>query len=270
MLIGLNVRRIRQELGLTQEAFAERSGFSQQYISDLERGRRNPTLVTLFELAQALGRPHTDLIAPETPEVSYEQPTWAPHAAFAETAWRFVDFRDLTAPQRAEAARILREALAHMPDAYDKPGEAEAEVQTFLADPERFAFAAVDGDAVLGWIGAIETYSHAWELHPLVVDPSRQRQGVGAALAAELETRCRAKGILVLYLGSDDAFGGTSLFGRDLFPGVLSHAPRLAPAGGHPFVFYQRLGYEVVGLIPDANGPGKPDILMAKRIAPPA
>lgn len=266
MLIGLNVRRIRQELGLTQEAFAERSGFSQQYISDLERGRRNPTLVTLFELAQALGRPHTDLIAPE---VSYETPTWAPYAAFAETAWRFLGLADLTAPQRTDAARILREALAHMPDAYQAPGEAEAEVEAFLADPERFGFAAVEGDAVLGWIGAIQSYSHAWELHPLVVDPPRQRQGVGAALVGELESRCRAQGVLALYLGSDDAFGGTSLFGRDLFPGVLGHAQRLAPAAGHPFVFYQRLGYEVVGLIPDANGPGKPDILMAKRIAAP-
>jgi transcriptional regulator with XRE-family HTH domain len=53
-LVGENVRRIRGQLGVTQEELAERSGFSQQYISDLERGRRNPTVVTLFELAQAL------------------------------------------------------------------------------------------------------------------------------------------------------------------------------------------------------------------------
>ncbi len=33
----------------------EQSGFSQQYISNLERGRRNPTIVSLYELAQALG-----------------------------------------------------------------------------------------------------------------------------------------------------------------------------------------------------------------------
>ena len=52
-LVGRNVRRIRLEKGLTQEAFAERSGFSQQYLSSLERGTRNPTVVTLFELASA-------------------------------------------------------------------------------------------------------------------------------------------------------------------------------------------------------------------------
>jgi transcriptional regulator with XRE-family HTH domain len=48
-------RRIRVQREMTQEQLAERSGFPQQYISDLERGRRNPTIVTLFELAQVLG-----------------------------------------------------------------------------------------------------------------------------------------------------------------------------------------------------------------------
>jgi transcriptional regulator with XRE-family HTH domain len=64
-LIGRNVRRIRGERGLTQEQFAERSGFSQQYISDLERGRRNPTVVSLFELAQALGSTPVELLTPD-------------------------------------------------------------------------------------------------------------------------------------------------------------------------------------------------------------
>jgi transcriptional regulator with XRE-family HTH domain len=53
-LVGDNVRHQRTALNITQEQLAERSGFSQQYLSDLERGRRNPTVVTLFELAQAL------------------------------------------------------------------------------------------------------------------------------------------------------------------------------------------------------------------------
>jgi transcriptional regulator with XRE-family HTH domain len=58
-LVGWNVKRIRQEKGLTQEQLAELSGFSQQYISGLEQGRRNPTVVSLYELATALGAsPH--------------------------------------------------------------------------------------------------------------------------------------------------------------------------------------------------------------------
>jgi transcriptional regulator with XRE-family HTH domain len=63
-LVGRNVGRIRREKGLTQEQLAEVSGFSQQYISGLEQGRRNPTIVTLFELATALGVSHLDLLRP--------------------------------------------------------------------------------------------------------------------------------------------------------------------------------------------------------------
>lgn len=61
-LVGRNVRCYRLKRGLTQEEFAEKSGFSQQYISGLEKGRRNPTVVTLYELAQALGVSHLDLM----------------------------------------------------------------------------------------------------------------------------------------------------------------------------------------------------------------
>lgn len=63
-LVGRNVRRFRTKRRLTQEQFAEVSGFSQQYISDLERGLRNPTVITLFELAKALGVSHVELVRP--------------------------------------------------------------------------------------------------------------------------------------------------------------------------------------------------------------
>ncbi len=63
-LVGRNVRRLRLANNLTQEQFAERSGFSQQYISGLERGQRNPTVVTLFELATALETDTLELIRP--------------------------------------------------------------------------------------------------------------------------------------------------------------------------------------------------------------
>lgn len=64
-LVGGNFARLRREKGLTQEQVEELSGFSQQYLSDLERGKRNPTIVTLYELSQALGVSHVDLVQPE-------------------------------------------------------------------------------------------------------------------------------------------------------------------------------------------------------------
>ena len=63
-LVGKHVKRIRQAKGLTQEQFADISGFSQQYISSLESGHRNPTVVTIYELATALGVSHVDLVRP--------------------------------------------------------------------------------------------------------------------------------------------------------------------------------------------------------------
>lgn len=62
-LVGRNVARVRRAKGLSQEELAARSGFSQQYLSGLERGKRNPTVVTLYELARALGVGHVELVA---------------------------------------------------------------------------------------------------------------------------------------------------------------------------------------------------------------
>jgi transcriptional regulator with XRE-family HTH domain len=64
-LVGRNFARIRRDRGLTQEQVEELSGFSQQYISGLEQGRRNPTVVTLYELAQAVGVTPLDLLRDE-------------------------------------------------------------------------------------------------------------------------------------------------------------------------------------------------------------
>jgi transcriptional regulator with XRE-family HTH domain len=63
-LVGSNVRRVRLERGLTQEQLAERSGFTQHYLSGLEQGRRNPTIVSIYEIAQALEVDHLALLTP--------------------------------------------------------------------------------------------------------------------------------------------------------------------------------------------------------------
>jgi transcriptional regulator with XRE-family HTH domain len=64
-LVGRNVLRIRKNKNITQEKLAELSGFSQQYISGLEKGQRNPTVVTIYELSQALGVNYIELFKPD-------------------------------------------------------------------------------------------------------------------------------------------------------------------------------------------------------------
>ncbi|MCW2406075.1 transcriptional regulator with XRE-family HTH domain [Sphingobium sp. B1D7B] len=62
--IGKNFARLRKEKGLTQHQVAEASGFTQAYIGWLEQGRRNPTAISLWHLAQAVDAMPADLLAP--------------------------------------------------------------------------------------------------------------------------------------------------------------------------------------------------------------
>jgi aminoglycoside 6'-N-acetyltransferase I len=164
-----------------------------------------------------------------------------------------------------QAAQLLVESFPHWQSTLEM---ARDEVNQALG-PDRICLVARSDNQILGWIGGIPEYSHAWELHPLVVRADVRRIGLGASLVAELEERVRAAGALTLYLGTDDdgPTPGTSAGGVELFPDVLSHAANFKVID-HPAGFYLRQGFEFVGLIPDANGPGKPDILMAKRVGP--
>lgn len=55
--LSLNMRRLRQSKGWSQEEFAHQAGLHRTYISDLERGARNPTITVVEKLALALGVP---------------------------------------------------------------------------------------------------------------------------------------------------------------------------------------------------------------------
>ena len=178
-------------------------------------------------------------------------------------------FEQLSDAQREAAAAVLKSALRHAPAAWRNLSAARAEVDSFFEEPDRAAIALIENEALIGWAGRISRYDgNAWELHPLVVSPTHQRQGCGRRLMAALEDLARSAGVSTIFLGADDDFAGTSLFGHDLYPDPLVWASRIEPTGDHPFVFYRKVGYAVVGVLPDANGPGKPDILMAKRVRP--
>lgn len=54
-VVGANVRILRLRANLSQEALAVRMGVDRAYVSGLEIGRRNPTVITLWHTAEALG-----------------------------------------------------------------------------------------------------------------------------------------------------------------------------------------------------------------------
>ncbi|HZO15973.1 MAG TPA: GNAT family N-acetyltransferase [Polyangiaceae bacterium] len=178
-----------------------------------------------------------------------------------------VDLDHLDPEHHTSAARILHEAFRdHWPGAWPTLADARDEVAEALS-ADRIALAALEQQQVLGWIGAQPSHGYsAWELHPLVVAETQRARGIGRLLVRALEERLAQRSAVTLWLGTDDETELTSLAGRDLYPDVLTELATLENRGEHPFTFYQRLGFSVVGVIPDANGPGKPDILMAKRI----
>lgn len=164
------------------------------------------------------------------------------------------------------AAALVAGFREHSPKAWPDLESAHTEVLEAL-EPEKICRAAYSDDGMmLGWVGGFLSYARVWELHPLVVLPHMQGQGVGRALVADFEAHVRDKGGLTILLGSDDEDDMTTLSGVDLYPDIGAHIARIRNLRGHPYEFYQKCGFVIVGVVPDANGYGKPDILLAKRV----
>ncbi len=166
-----------------------------------------------------------------------------------------------------QVATMLVESFSeHWPDAWPTLDSALEEVQESFEEGRISRIAVDTNGLILGWIGGQPSYSEVWELHPLVVRIDQQRQGIGRALVSDLEAQVRARGGLTLMLGSDDQDAMTTLSGIDLYPDIWRHIGQIQNLRGHPYEFYQKLGYAIIGVVPDANGIGKPDILMGKRL----
>jgi len=167
-----------------------------------------------------------------------------------------------------QAAQLMVDAFReHWPDAWPTLQEGLKELNEML-ESERICRVAVDekGD-LLGIIGGIPGYDgHVWELHPLAVRPSMQGKRIGRALVEDFEQQVRLKGALTITLGSDDEDSMTSLSNVDLYENLWEKIRDIRNLKNHPFEFYQKMGYVITGIVPDANGIGKPDILMAKKL----
>jgi aminoglycoside 6'-N-acetyltransferase I len=168
----------------------------------------------------------------------------------------------------SEAAQLLVDAFReHWPEAWPTLEEGMKEVHEML-EKERICRVALDESGNLqGIIGGIPNYDgHVWELHPLAVRPSLQGQGIGRALVEDFEAQVRSRGALTITLGSDDEDNMTSLSQVNLYENLWDKVRDIRNLKNHPFKFYQKMGYIITGVVIDANGVGKPDILMSKRV----
>ena len=181
------------------------------------------------------------------------------------------NMQTLTENQRTQAAQMLTDEL---PLGWATLADAEAEIigRVDAAEQdgigESLFLAAVGNGEVLGWAGMLPQYNgKVYELHPLVVRHGHQRKGIGTALVRELENAARARGGLTLWAGADDEVSGgeTSFANVDLFDNLPKRIQEFDP-GTHQAGFYMKMGFKVTGVMPDANGTGKPDIFLAKRL----
>jgi len=154
----------------------------------------------------------------------------------------------------------------NFPGAWETVEDGIEEIHEMLADDRICRAALLDGK-IVGWIGGIPEYDgNVWELHPLAIHPDYQGQGIGRLLVEDFEQLVSEKGALTIILGSDDESNMTSLSGVDLYDNLLEKIASIQNLRRHPFGFYQKMGYTIIGVVPDANGYGKPDIIMGKRV----
>ena len=167
-----------------------------------------------------------------------------------------------------QAAQLLVDAFReHWPDAWPTFNDGLEEIHEMLDEGKICRAAIDDGGNLLGIIGGISQYDGlVWELHPLAIQPSMQGQGIGRALVEDFEEQVRLRGGLTITLGTDDENNMTSLSNVDLYENLWDKVKNIKNLKGHPFEFYQKMGYVISGVVPDANGTGKPDIIMSKRV----
>jgi aminoglycoside 6'-N-acetyltransferase I len=166
---------------------------------------------------------------------------------------------------QAQMAELLTAGFGDW-GSWQDPAAARAEVELVLG--RGFARVDLDGTRVLGWVGGLPEYhGRVWELHPLVVRAEARGRGIGRALVAAFEDEARARGGLTATLGTDDVDAMTSLGGVDLYDDVPGRIAAVRNLRRHPYEFYVKCGYTITGVLPDANGPGKPDLYLSKRLA---
>ncbi len=164
--------------------------------------------------------------------------------------------------QKQLCAQILTDAL---PQGWPTLEDAVKTVKE-LDIPHNSILAITEGDDVIAWGGIMPQYrGKVFEIHPLVVRADKRGQGVGKLLITALENVARVRSGRTIMLGCDDETAATSLSNCDLYDSLPEKLAGF-DSGKHVSGFYRRMGYTVIGVVPDANGKGKPDILMGKRL----
>ncbi len=206
------------------------------------------------------------LVHRRLPDGWWTSPDVVPDAMAVNTA--SLHLADLAEADDSALSRLAQlsvlAAAPHAPDWIPRVADAHEELREAL-DRSGVSKAAYIGGQAAGWIAAHPQYGDVWELHPLLVAVPFQGRGVGGALVRAVEDHVRSQGGGVIVVGTSDSVGATNLFKTDLFSDPLGALASMTVQPGHAIGFWQHAGYAVVGVTPDAEGPGVPTIHLAKK-----
>jgi aminoglycoside 6'-N-acetyltransferase I len=120
---------------------------------------------------------------------------------------------------------------------------------------------------LIGWCGLRQMYEKTWELHPIVIKKEFHGKKYGKKLLGEIEKIACENGIIGIAAGSDDETNSTSLSEKEINgENIFEEIKNIKNYKNHPFEFYKKCGYIIIGIIPNANGQNKPDIWLWKDI----
>lgn len=170
-----------------------------------------------------------------------------------------------SAELEALAQLTLPAAQGHVADWLANIEAARAEIADAIGD-DKIALVLRDGDRPVAWIAAGHDWGAIWEIHPVIVAVDAQGRGHGQRLVREVERLAADAGARTMALSTSDTVGATSLAGADLYADVAGHLARFTVHRPHAAAFWLRMGYTLVGVTPDAEGPGQPSLSFACRL----
>jgi aminoglycoside 6'-N-acetyltransferase I len=166
-----------------------------------------------------------------------------------------------------QAAKILLETFPEANMWPDLDEEKALEIVEESISDENISIGIKINNQLIGWVGLLPMYEKTWELHPMALLPKFQGKGYGKILLNELEKIAQEKGIIGIFAGSDDETNKTSLSEKEITgDNIFEEIKNIINHKNHPYEFYVKCGYSIIGIVPNANGKNKPDILLWKNI----
>jgi aminoglycoside 6'-N-acetyltransferase I len=171
-----------------------------------------------------------------------------------------------------QAVRIMLESFPDdemWPDLNEKKA---LETVTNSLDEKNICIGLKVGNELAGWVclspmyGKIEN-EETWNLQPLAVSTKFKGRGFGKILMNEVERLAREKNIIGILLSSGDEADKTSLSDREISgENVIEEIKNIKNYKNHPYEFYQKCGYSIIGIVPNGYGLRRTDIWLWKDI----